>query len=223
MSEILEQITASTTRLCDALEGADLLAPSELPDWDRLTIACHLRYGAEAMRWMTLDTLAGRRTAYYPEGRSNQRPGTLQPRPGESPADVVGSLRATSAALDDAWASVDDWSVTVVEPDDNVDLGPYPLRHMPLFRLIEVEVHGTDLGIGLPAWSDVLIDHGLPMRLERLSRRTSQAPGAWSLNGLVVGDGSEPEVIRASSRDLFALTLGRINLSDSFAAAYPGL
>lgn len=222
MTSVLEQITASTRASCDALERADLLAPSELPGWDRLTIVCHLRYGAEAMRRMTLDAVAGRRASYYPEGRASQRPGTLVPRAGESAADVVASLRTTGAALDDTWSAIEDWSVTVVEPGDNIDLGPYPLWHMPLFRLTEIEVHGTDLAIGLPDWSDVLVEHGLSMRLERLARRTPLAPGAWSLNGFLVGDGSEPERIDASDRELFALTLGRINLSDSFAAAYPG-
>lgn len=222
MNAVLRQVATSTRALCDALEATDLLAPSELPGWSRLTIACHLRYGAEAMRWMTLDAVAGRRTAYYPEGRAGQRPGTLEPRTGESAADVVRSLREASTALDDTWRAVTDWSITVREPDDNVDLGPYPLVHMPLFRLTEIEVHGTDLGIGLPEWSDVLIRDALPMRLDRLARRTPQAPGAWALNSFVVGDGSEPEVIEASDRDLFALLLGRAELSESFRRAFPG-
>lgn len=222
MREVLEQVTASTRQVCDALDGADLLAPSLLPGWSRLTIACHLRYGAEAIRQMTLDALAGRPAAYYPGGRATQRPGTLEPRPGERAADVVTSLRETSAALDDVWSAVDDWSIVVREPEDNVDIGSQPLGYLPLVRLTEVEVHGTDLDLGLSGWSELLIREGLWMRLDRVARRTPLAPGAWSLNGFVVGDGSEPEVIEASDRQLFALTLGRIHLSDSFAAAYPG-
>lgn len=222
MREVLDQLTSSTRAVCDALDGVDLDTPSLLPGWSRLTIACHLRYGAEAIRQMTLDALAGRPTAYYPGGRSTQRPGTLEPRPGESPADVVTSLRDASAALDDAFDAVDDWTIVVREPEDNVDLGPQPLEYLPLVRLTEVEVHGTDLDLGLPDWSEVLIRQGLAMRLDRVARRTPLAPGAWSLNGFVVGDGAEPEVIEAGDRELFALTLGRIQLSDSFAAAYPG-
>ena len=222
MREVLEQLTASTDAVCDALDRCDLDTLSLLPGWTRLTIACHLRYGAQALHQMTIDALAGRPASYYPGGRAAQRPGTLEPMPGETPADVVASLRAASAALDDAWSAVEDWTVVVREPDDNVDLGPQPLGYLPLVRLTEVEVHGTDLDLGLPDWSDVLIRNGLAMRLDRVARRTPAAPGAWSLDGFVVGDGSEPERIEASDRDLFALTLGRINLSDSFAAAYPG-
>ena len=222
MNEVLERVTASTAAVCDALEGSDLESPSSLPGWSRLTIACHLRYGAQALRQMTIDALADRPASYYPGGRATQRPGTLEPLAGESPADVVSSLRDAGAALDDLWSTVDDWTVIVREPDDNVDVGPQPLRYLPLVRLTEVEVHGTDLDLGLPDWSDVLIRNGLPMRLDRVAHRTPLALGAWSLNGFVLGDGSEPEIIEASDRDLFALTLGRIHLSDSFAAAYPG-
>lgn len=222
MRDVLEQVRASTRAVCDALDGADLLAPSLLPGWSRLTIACHLRYGAEAIRQMTLDALAGRPAAYYPGGRATQRPGTLEPRPGQTAADVVTSLRDASAELDEVWSMVDDWSIVVREPDDNVDIGSQPLGYLPLVRLTEVEVHGTDLDVGLPNWSELLIREALSMRLDRVARRTPLAPGAWSLNGFMVGDGSEPEVIEASDRDLFALTLGRVHLSDSFAAAYPG-
>lgn len=220
-----------TRMLVGRLERVDLETPSLLPGWSKLTIVCHLRYGAEAMRQMTIDATAGRPASYYPEGRAKQRPGTLVPGPGESPADVVASLRDASAALDLAWSDVLHWPMIVREPDDNVDLGPFRLLDLPMFRLTEIEVHGTDLDIGMPDWSDALIRSGLQTRIERLARRQQLAPGAWRLvaeggplDGLeeVVGDGSEPEVIRASSRDLFALTLGRINLSDSFAAAYPG-
>ena len=222
MREVLDQLRASTSAVCDALDRCELDTLSLLPGWTRLTIACHLRYGAEALRQMTLDALAGRPASYYPGGRSTQRPGTLEPRPGESPTDVVLSLLAASAALDEVFDAVDDWTIVVREPEDNPDLGPQPLGYLPLVRLTEVEVHGTDLDLGLPDWSDVLIREGLAMRLDRVARRTPLAPGAWSLNGFVVGDGSEPEVLEAGDRELFALSLGRIHLSDSFAAAYPG-
>lgn len=230
-SLVAREAWTRTRMLVGRLEGLDLETPSLLPGWSRLTIVCHLRYGAEAMRQMTIDATAGRPASYYPEGRATQRPGTLVPRPGESPADVVASLHEASAALDTMWSAVEDWPMAVREPDDNVDLGPIRLLDLPMFRLTEIEVHGTDLDVGMPDWTDTLIRSGLVTRIERLARRQQLVPGAWRLiaeggplDGLdeTVGDGSEPEVIRASSRELFALTLGRIHLSDSFAAAFPG-
>jgi uncharacterized protein (TIGR03083 family) len=201
--------------VCDALAATDLHEPSLLPGWSRLTIACHLRYGAEAFTRLVVDTLAGLPTAYYPGGRDEVRPGTLLPRGDE---DVVASLREESALLDAALASVTDWSTPIDEPEGIF----HTLAHLPVFRLTEVEVHGTDLGIGLPPWSAVLIEHGLPLRLARLAERTPQAPGAWRIGDLVLGDGSQPDVVELDDRDLFALTLGRLHLSNELAAAYPG-
>jgi maleylpyruvate isomerase len=212
---VLAELTRRTADVCDALDGTDLDAPSELPGWSRLTIACHLRYIAESFVRLTRDALDGRPTEHYPGGRDATRPGTLLPRGDE---DVVASLRVTSARLDETFAAVTDWSVRIDEPER-----VFPtIGHLPVTRLVEVEVHGTDLGLGLGPWSDVLIEHGLPVRLERLAGRTPQAPGAWLVGGFRLGDDSEPEVIEATDRELFALTLGRVHLSDSFAAAFPG-
>lgn len=232
--ELIDQVARSTAVVVDALATTDLTAPSLLPDWSRLTIACHLRYGAEALRWMTLDTLAGEPTSYYPEGRATQRPLTLEPRDGETPADVVSSLRAASDALLMVWRDdVADWSTPVTEPADNPDLGPVELRRLLLARLTEVEVHGTDLGIaGLDTWSDVMVRHVLPMRLEWLNTRRSNHRAvdtsvrtSWLLRAtdlpvshVVTVDGDRvisvpgdtaDVVVEATGAELLALLLGR--------------
>lgn len=256
-SDVIAQVGAATRELCDALgSGIDLRAPSDLPGWTRLTIACHLRYGAEAMRRMVGDAVAGRPTSYYPEGRAAQRPATLLPRDGEAPGDVLRSLQDTSAALQSAWEAVRDWSIMVTEPRDNADLGPFPLANQPILRLTEVEVHGTDLSIGLGPWSDVLVHHALPMRLAWLNTRRSNhravdpsvqgelllqaTDGPIAQRMRISGDQvtSEPaadptrspsrsaRVIRASSRDLLALLLGRwtdgSHAAEAFRRAFPG-
>src|SRR3954462_2629093 len=95
-----------TRRVVDVLATMtddELHAPSEREGWSRLTIACHLRYGAEAFHAMTVATADGRPASYYPEGRSQQRPCTLVPRPGESAADVIASLAEQSDALHGVW------------------------------------------------------------------------------------------------------------------------
>lgn len=73
---------------------------------------------------------------------------------------------------------------TVCEPEDNPDIGPITLLQLAILRLTEVEVHGTDLDLGLSDWSDPFIDAALPMRIAWLPRRhtPSQAPsGSWNL------------------------------------------
>jgi hypothetical protein len=187
---------------------------------------------------MTRDALAGRTTSYYPDGRAHQRPATLLPAPGEGPADVLGDLESTAADLDSTWSTLDDaqWITEVVEPPDNPDLGTIPLGRLALARLTEVDVHGTDLGIGAPDWSSTLVEVGLPARLGWLATRRANhrafdrsMRGAWLLHAtdgprwLVAVNGDRVEsrpagpgdeagvdaTIEGSSRDLLALLLGR--------------
>jgi uncharacterized protein (TIGR03083 family) len=228
-----------TAAIVDALDGKGrqvLTAPSRLPGWTRLTIACHLRYGAEALLRMTSAGTSGERAAYYPDGRASQRPLTLEPAPAEGSQEVVESLRALSLELQHVWYNLDDpaWRREVIEPMDNPDLGTLPVSGLPLMRLTEVEVHGTDLDLGLDDWSEHFVEIALPTRLRRLSvRRTNHRAFDHSLEGtwlLVATDGptfavsvsgdvveSHPAdptshataVMEASSRDLLALLLGR--------------
>jgi uncharacterized protein (TIGR03083 family) len=232
-------VTTRTREVVEALRSLDepgLVAPSELEGWSRLTIACHLRYGAEALRWMTMDTLGGRPTSFYPSGRAEGRRGTLEPAPGETPSQVVGSLADRSRELHQTWEEVTgaDWDGIVHEPPENPDLGPLPLVRLALARLTEVEVHGTDLGLGLGAWSALFVRAALGFRLDWLTvRRSNHRPVDDSLHGswlLVGSDGpvrlvtvagstvrSEPAdgntsataVIEGTSRDLLAMLLGR--------------
>ncbi len=220
------------------LDEASLNGPSQLPGWSRLTVVCHLRYGAHALRRMTLDALAGRQTSYYPDGRARQRPATLAPAQGERPADVLDDWQSTATALDTTWSRLDDvqWRTEVMEPADNPDLGTFPLARLALARLTEVDVHATDLGIDAPDWSTTLVEVALPTRLAWLgTRRTNHRVfdrsirGSWLLiatdgpRWLVAVDQDRVEsrrvtdddrahaqaTIEGSSRDLLALLLGR--------------
>ena len=122
-------------------------------------IVCHLRYGAAASARMTEDALAGRATAFDPDGRDRQRPGTLALASGESAGDACRSLRAESGRLGRLWSSVPDgeWGSVVRGPAGNPDLGVIDLATLALLRLTEVEVHGADLDVGLDRWRDALV------------------------------------------------------------------
>jgi len=239
-TEIAEAVASRHRELAGVLEAVQpnvVLADSQLPGWSRLTIVCHLRCGAQASHRMTSDALAGQPTAFYPGGRSAQRPSTLHPGPQQGPADVVQSLIEASAALDELWAQIppEAWGgTTVCEPGDNPDIGPITLLQLAILRLTEVEVHGTDLDLGLCDWSDPFIDAALPMRIAWLPRRhtPSQASsGSWNL---VATDGPSFNVavsrgvvsaspgkayqadatITAPKADLLGLLLGRVDVAD---------
>jgi maleylpyruvate isomerase len=237
--DLVAAVAARTGAIVQALGACDeeaLRSASELPGWSRLTIACHLRYGAEALCRMTRGAVAGEAVSYYPEGRERQRPLTLSPAQNESPHDVVASLARHSEQLHEVWSELTDdvWELDVVEPKDNRDLGRLPLGRLPLLRLTEVEVHGSDLALGLDDWSDRFVSSALTFRLEWLNTRRSnhravdgRVQGSWLL---VASDGPTYRVtvsgdavdsrpaspaspataeIAATSRDLLALLLGR--------------
>ncbi len=192
-AELVAAVATRHSELHQVLAGlnqAALQRESRLPGWNRLTIACHLRYGAEASHRMTTDTLAGRSTAFYPHGRDVQRPSTLKPVGDESPIDVATSLGRESRQLDRLWQNIDDdqWQLPVVEPRANTDLGAITLWALALLRLTEVEVHGYDLDLGLAPWSTTFVAAALPMRLRwlptrRLSMRhiDQSVRGSWAL------------------------------------------
>ena len=184
---------------------------------------------------MTRDACAGSPTSYYPQGRAIQREGTLRPADGEAAHSVVADLGTASDALHHEWAGLNDgeWSTPVREPTDNVDLGNIVLSRLPLLRLTEVDVHGCDLGMGLPDWSDDFVNAALPTRVAWLNTRRSNhrnvdlgVTGTWRLlsgegdawrvtarpDGSVEAvdtDGPAEATISASRRDLLATLLGR--------------
>ena len=164
-----------------------LTAPSALPGWDRLTVVVHLRYGAEASLRLTDDALAGRRGAFYPGGRDNDRPATLRPREGEDPTAVVASMAAVAERLDRRWArlSATDWQAALREPEGAVDLGTIDLALLALLRATEVEVHGRDLDLdpSLVQWDPRFVAIALPARLHWLARRRSNRPADVTIDG----------------------------------------
>ena len=222
------------------LDDSGMLSETRLAGWDRLTIGCHLRYGAVATERLTSDTLVGKASAYYPEGRERQRPTTLRPESGESTADVVASLHEAGQRLDAVLAEVGDhrWTETISEPADKVDLGPIELWTLALLRLTELEVHGQDLDLGLSPWSNTFVTAALPTRLRWLPRRRSNhravdraVAGTWTLCSLdgasfrvsagahhvevseTTGDSLGDVTMTGTSEQLLAFVLGRAPLS----------
>lgn len=197
------------------LDQLDLLEGSRLPGWNRLTIACHLRYGANASRRMTEDTVAGRQAAFYPLGRAEQRAATLEPGPNETPAGVIASLDEESCRLDKLWATIghDHWQLSVNEPEDNQDLGSVTLWTVAILRLTEVEVHGYDLDLNLSPWSTTFVSAALPMRLNWLpSRRSNHRSVGESVDGTWAFVRTDGPSFLIESRG------GRVEVSESLTA-----
>ncbi len=236
-------------RIAREMSDAQWHGSSLLPGWSRLTILCHLRYGALASVRMTDDTLSDQPTSYYPLGRSEQRPSTLVPAPQETAKDVVESFVNANMALDRRWTHMGetDWQRTIREPGDNGDLGAIPLANLALLRLTEVEVHGTDLDLGLSRWSDEFVDAAFPMRVHWLpTRRSNRATADTTIEGrwqLAADDGTAfvisafgskvsveegavddaPCTIRGTKHALLGFLLGRVELDTLHVSGDPGV
>lgn len=115
-------------------------------------------------------------------------------------------------------------------------------------RLTEVEVHSTDLGLGLGPWSETFVRHVLPMRLEWLNTRRSNhrdvdttIRSSWLLvatdmdvSQVVTVDGptvvsrsgdTADTTVMGTGAELLALLLGRAPAGfapDNFGRALPG-
>jgi hypothetical protein len=189
---LLQALTTSHRRMNEVFHGRSdswWHAPSALPDWSRLTIACHLRYVAEAMIRITEVAVQRQVAPMYPGGRDIDRPGSLQPREGETPSSIVESVRRTSNALEQIWAGVpsDMWEYEFTEADH----GTLLFSRWLALRLTEVEVHCTDVGAHIgpdsQQWSASFVSAVLPLRVAWLTRARERPDanlcigGTWTL------------------------------------------
>lgn len=155
---VLDRVAKRSEEIHRALAGLSpeqLEQPSALEGWSRLALVCHLRYGAQATRQMTVAGLSGRAASFYPA--EQQRAATLRPGPNETPCDVIASFGRESELLHEVWQRVAlaDWSLPVFELGETASELSMDLTRLALLRLTEVEVHGTDLNAGLGPWSTV--------------------------------------------------------------------
>lgn len=150
----------------DAVDPAELGAPSRLPGWSRSSVVAHLAGNAQSHVRMLDGCLAGEVRSQY-EGGREAREAAIDALAAD-PADAVAEHRRACAALDERWQRMgpEHWSRDVLR----LDRGPEPALGLAWARWREVEMHRVDLGLGYePAdW-----DPGFAQRLlEELLDRT---------------------------------------------------
>ncbi|MER5743839.1 maleylpyruvate isomerase family mycothiol-dependent enzyme [Streptomyces sp. NPDC002225] len=135
----LVSVREATDRLLSAtaeLDAAALAAPSRLPGWSRGHVLAHLSRNADAL----VNVLQGR--PMYADGETRDRDIERDaPRP---PAEQRADLSGSAARFDSAAAAPADWSRTVTLRNGVTDSA----SRLPFRRLVEVELHHVDLGIG---------------------------------------------------------------------------
>ena len=171
--ELSDQIDDATQRLLGTirvLAEPDLRAPSRLPGWTRAHVLAHLARSADAMRNLLIGARSGAgRPAYASaDARAADIEQGARRRPADLVADVAGAAMAfrtlTRQLPDDVW------------PVQVRILGsvPFPAGQLLTRRLVEVELHHTDLGLGYrPAdWPATFatLDLPEPMQSQRADR-----------------------------------------------------
>lgn len=173
--QLSDQIDDATQRLLGTARVTaepDLRAPSLLPGWTRAHVLAHLARSADAMRNLLIGARAGvDRPAYASaEARAAGIEQGTQLKPADLVADVAGSAMAfrtlTRQLPDEAWQ----YQVQILGS------ARFPAGQLLTRRLVEVELHHSDLGLGYsptdwPA-SFTSMDLAEPMQSQRQDRLT---------------------------------------------------
>ncbi|MGW7198944.1 maleylpyruvate isomerase family mycothiol-dependent enzyme [Streptomyces chryseus] len=135
----LASVREATDRLLAAtgqLDNADVTQPSRLPGWTRGHVLAHLARNADAL----VNVLEGRPMYESAEAREAD----IERDAARPLAVQLEDVRDSAARFDGTAAAPADWSRTVALRNGVTDSA----SRIPFRRLVEVELHHVDLGIG---------------------------------------------------------------------------
>jgi maleylpyruvate isomerase len=177
--QLSDRIDDATQRLLGTarvIAEADLRAPSLLPGWTRAHVLAHLARGADAMRNLLIGARSGAdRPAYASaEARAAGIEEAAQQKAADLAADVAAAAMAfrtlTRQLTDEAWR----YQVEILGS------ARFPAGQLLTWRLVEVELHHCDLGLGYTPsdWPATFTAMDLPepmhsQRQDRLTRAAS--------------------------------------------------
>lgn len=171
--ELIGMIEDATRRLLVTAGslGDDAIAePSLLPGWSRGHVLAHLARNADALRNLLIWARTGVATPGYPSMQARDddiEAGAGRPA-AEQLADIARSAEAFAAEARSVPAGAWDAGVSMLGPE------LFPARMVLPRRLVEVELHHTDLGCGYTRadWPAAFADMDLPepMRTFRATR-----------------------------------------------------
>jgi maleylpyruvate isomerase len=182
--QLSDEIDQATQRLLDAarvITEPDLRSPSLLPGWSRAHIIAHLASGADAMRNLLGGVRAdrdrfGRDRAAYASAAA--RDAAIESGAARTTAELTTWLADSAMAFRTVTRRLPDdrWQV----PVQMLDSAPFPAGELLVKRLVEVELHHCDLGIGYGAaqWPAAFgaMELAEPMRSQREERLSYEQP-----------------------------------------------
>jgi maleylpyruvate isomerase len=172
--DLMSQIDEATRRLLGTVKGLsddDVRAPSRLPGWTRGHVLTHLARGAEALTNVLHGARTGEPTRAYASQQARDE--AIERGAGRSAEDLLADVTAGAEKFRAAVAIVPDdaWERQVRV----LDYAEFPALQLLTRRLVEVELHHTDLGAGYgpddwPArFAGMDLDE--PMRTQRADRK----------------------------------------------------
>jgi maleylpyruvate isomerase len=173
LRQLNDQLDLATQRLLDAarvLPEPELRAPSLLPGWSRAHVLAHLARNADAMRNLLIGARGQQHRAAYAsaQARDDDIATSAAQAPRELMTDFADSAMALRAII--RQLPEEAWSFRV----QMLDSEPFPAAGLLTRRLVEVEIHHCDLGIGYDAakWPASFAQTVLPepMRSQRQER-----------------------------------------------------
>lgn len=170
-ARIMECIDEATDRLIatvDSLSDEQVREPSLLEGWTRGHVATHVARSGDALSNMLIWLRTGRGVPGYPS--VEVREAEIESGAGRTGRELAADIAESGSVLTGEIAANEDWE-TLIETPTGVQI---PAVEIPARRLVEVELHHTDLGLGYTPehWTDLFasIDLGEPMRTWRADR-----------------------------------------------------
>lgn len=202
----LGAVREATDRLLNAtgkLDNVSLAEPSRLPGWSRGHVLAHLSRNADAL----VNVLQGR-PMYASSETRDQDIDRDAPRPLD---EQLADLRDSAAGFLQAAAGIADWARTVTLRNGVTDTA----SRIPFRRLIEVELHHVDLGIGYEL--EDLSDDFVTRENDFLAQRFTGHPDVVATTVVAggrtwtTGGGAEggPVVVRGTAPELLGWLSGR--------------
>ena len=177
----LAESTARLERTLATFTDDDARGPSLLPGWSRGHVVTHLARNADALINLTVWVKTGVRTPMYPSPQA--RDDAIEAQSGRTAAALVADLREASRRLTVALESMSDadWQGSWGDADRRE-----PAARIIDKRLVEVELHNVDLGLGytLAHLPEDFVEWLIGDTAARLTRR-GETPGFT----LVANDG----------------------------------
>lgn len=200
-------VRTATERLLGELSQLDPAALAEaslLPAWTRGHVLAHIARNADGL----VNVLAGRPMYVGPDARNADIE-----RDAPRPLDVhLSDIQAGADLFEQACAAPADWSRTVVLSNGVTDSA----SRIPFRRLVEVELHHVDLGIGytLQSLPGDFTEQAIGYLAERFAGRgdvpvTTLADGdgrTWQTGGAATG---APLHVSGTPADLLGWLAGR--------------